>query len=64
DKAISAYKEAISINDNTAWAHYNLAKVYYDKMQYQLAIKHCDRSIILGYNVPIRFLNLIKPYLN
>ena len=62
DKALDQYKKALVINANTARAHYNLAKIYYDKKYYRLAIRHCDRALDLGYGVPMRFINLLKPF--
>ena len=61
-KAITLLKEAIRLDPDLALARNNLAEAYYYTNQYDLAIKHCDRAIELGYEVAPKFLELLKPY--
>lgn len=42
--------------------HNNLAVVYYAKKKYNLAIRHCDRALELGYKVKEEFLKCLEPY--
>ena len=62
DEAIFELKKAIEINPNYADAHNNLAIVYYCKEEYELAIKHCDIVIELGFTVHPKVLELLEPY--
>lgn len=62
DEAIVLWNKTIEINPNFAEAHFNLAKFYFQRKQYDLAIKHCDIVIRLGYEVDPIFLELLKPY--
>jgi len=62
DEAISEYKKALVLKPRYALAHNNLGVDYYLKGNYELAIIHCDKAIELGYNVNIKFLELLKPY--
>jgi tetratricopeptide (TPR) repeat protein len=61
-EAINAYQHAIEIDPAFAPAHFNLSVVYFRQKQYDLALKHCNKAIGLGYIVPAEFLNLLKPY--
>ncbi|MCU0652323.1 MAG: tetratricopeptide repeat protein [Candidatus Omnitrophica bacterium] len=60
--AIEAYEGALAINPNYFLAHNNLAVAYYEEKKYDLAIKHCDRALALGYPVHPEFLERLKPY--
>ncbi|MDB4349740.1 tetratricopeptide repeat protein [Omnitrophica bacterium] len=62
EEAIRLFKKALEIGADYAPAHRNLAKAYYDKGQYNLAAKHCYKAIELGYEVPIEFAELLRPY--
>ena len=62
EEAIVLYKKAIAINTNLEIVYYNLAVIYYNEKQYNLAIKHCNRAVELGYKVPSEFLKLLEPY--
>jgi len=62
DEAIALYKKAIKINPNYAAAHNNLALTYYYAEQYDLAIKHYDKAIELGWKINPDFLKRLEPY--
>jgi tetratricopeptide (TPR) repeat protein len=62
DKAIDLWNKAVQISPNFAIAHFNLAVFYFQKKEYGLAIKHCDKVIALGGKVDPKFLELLKPY--
>ncbi len=62
EEAIAVFKEALRIIPDFADVHNNLAVSYYYGKQYDLAIKHCDRAINLGYEVNPEFLKLLEPY--
>ncbi len=65
DEVIPSLKKVIEITQDSAeaaQAHYGLAVAYYDKKQYQLAIKHCDEAIRHGLRIPSDFLKMLKPY--
>ncbi|MBI5145176.1 MAG: tetratricopeptide repeat protein [Candidatus Omnitrophica bacterium] len=61
-KAIQLLTEVLSHNPNFSLLHNNLSLAYYYTKQYELAIKHCDRAIALGYEVSPKLLELLKPY--
>ena len=50
------------IDPDNALAHYNLAITYYNERIYSLAIRHCDKAIELGYQVPLDFLRALEPH--
>ena len=62
EKAIGQFQKAIENDSNFAIAHFNLAIAYFQQKKYDLAIKHCDRTIELGNKVDPEFLKLLKPY--
>jgi tetratricopeptide (TPR) repeat protein len=65
DEVIPSLKKVIEITQDSAeaaQAHYGLAAAYYDKKQYQLAIKHCDEAIKHGLRIPSEFLKELEPY--
>ena len=47
DEAIKCYKEAITINPNSALAHYNLGDAYYDKEMFDEAIVEYKKSLVI-----------------
>lgn len=61
-QAIILLKKAIQLDPKLAVAHNNLAVAYYYERQYDLAIKHCDKAIELGYEVSPKFLELLEPH--
>jgi len=62
EEAVASYKKALEINPNIAIVHYNLAIQYYRNGSHNLAIKHCDRAIKLGYKATPTFLEALRPY--
>ncbi|MFH1519966.1 MAG: tetratricopeptide repeat protein [Candidatus Omnitrophota bacterium] len=56
--AIAAYNKALEIDPDSAAVHNGLAVAHYHEKQYDLALKHCDRAIRLGYKVHPEFLKL------
>lgn len=62
EESLDLFKKAIEIDPTNADAHNNLAVAYYYKKQYDLAIKHCDLAIKLGYKVDSHFLKLLEPF--
>jgi Flp pilus assembly protein TadD len=61
DEAINEYRQALSLQDNFAGAHNNLAMAYFKKDEYALAIQHCDRAAELGLSNPALLKDLL-PY--
>ena len=61
-EGIISLKKAIEINPNYARAHNNLAVAYYNERKYELAIRHCDKAIGLGYEVDPEFLKKLKTH--
>ena len=61
-EAIASYKKAIELDPYDAATHNNLAVAYYYEDQYELAVKHCDRAIELGFRVHPEFLKNLEPY--
>jgi len=61
-QAIAALKKAIKLNPKDGEVHNNIASAYYYEKQYDLAIRHCDMAVELGYKVSPRLLELLKPY--
>ncbi|RZB32809.1 MAG: hypothetical protein SRB2_04220, partial [Desulfobacteraceae bacterium Eth-SRB2] len=45
-----------------AIAHNNLAIVYFEKKKYNLAIKHVDKAVELGYEVDPELLKEIETF--
>lgn len=62
EKAIEIWNKAVQINPGFAIAHFNLAVFYFQRKQYNLAVKHCDKVNELGSEVDPEFLRLLKPY--
>ena len=63
DQAIESFRKAIELDPDYAKAHNNLAAAYYFHAQeYDLAIKHCDRAIELGYEVHPDLLGFLRPH--
>jgi Tfp pilus assembly protein PilF len=61
-ESITLYKKTLEIAPNLGVAHNNLAVAYYFEKQYDLAVKHCDKALNLGYKVTPKLLELLKPY--
>ncbi len=60
--AIIWLKKALATDPKLAVAHNNIAVAYYYQKQYNLALRHCDKAIELGYQVPPKLLELLKPF--
>jgi predicted Zn-dependent protease len=50
--AVEAYKKSISLNPGSANAHYNLALVYFDQKQFELANQEAQISYAQGIPLP------------
>jgi tetratricopeptide (TPR) repeat protein len=61
-EAIAALKKVIQLNPKDGEAHSNIALAYYYDKNYDLAIRHCDIAIELGYKVDPGLLGLLKPH--
>jgi protein O-mannosyl-transferase len=61
-EAITWLKKALELDPNLAVAHNNLAAAYYYAQEYDLAIKHSDQAIKLGYIITPKLLELLKPH--
>src|SRR5882724_6975493 len=61
-KAAECYAEAISEGDNIAEAHYNLANLYYDASDLQLARLHYEAAIQIEPNFSLVYFNLALVY--
>ncbi len=62
NEAITQYERAVAINPDLAGAHNNLAVAYYFEEQYELAIRHCDKAVELGFGVNPGFLQALRAY--
>lgn len=60
--AIQAYQSCLAVNPDYFLAHNNLAVAFFHENNFDLAIKHADRALELGYHVDPDFLLLLKPY--
>ena len=61
-KAIELFRKALQTNPNVAVFHNNIAVAYYFDRNYDLAVKHCDRAVQLGYSVELKLLDWLRPY--
>ncbi len=62
ENVVRTYERIIDIDPNNAEVHYNLAVVNFKLNNFDLARKHCDRAVALGYKVESEFLDTLKPY--
>jgi tetratricopeptide (TPR) repeat protein len=62
DDAIVTFRRALTIDPTLSETHKNLAIAYYTKKEYDLAIKHCDKAIELGFEVPNELLQSLAAY--
>lgn len=62
DEAVAAFRRALTIDPALAETHKNLAVAYYTKKEYDLAIKHCDKAIELGFEVPNELLQSLEAH--
>jgi len=50
----------LEIEPDYAGAYYNLAIFYFQEAKYDMALKHCNRAIELGYRVPPDFIERLR----
>jgi tetratricopeptide (TPR) repeat protein len=62
DKAVAAFRKALTIDPALAETHKNLAVACYTRKEYNLAIKHCDKAIELGFEVPNELLQSLEAH--
>ena len=62
DEAIEAYKSVIEIAPGLGPVYHDLSLLYYDKGQYDLAIKYCDLATSHGYSVPPETHKKLRSY--
>lgn len=62
DAAIPSYEKAIKADPDNIIAYNNLAVAYYQKKQYNLAVKYCDYAIANGYPVRPSLLKSLEPF--
>lgn len=62
--AIVALKSALKVNPEDANAHYLLGNIYYDKRQYEPAIKNWEKALELNPKFPTVWRNLALAYFN
>jgi len=63
-KALRYSLEAIALNPGSGAAHNNAAIAYYYQKKYDLAIRHCDKALQLGYAVSPQFIEYLRPHRN
>jgi tetratricopeptide (TPR) repeat protein len=51
-RAISAYLDGLSVDPDSADAHYNLGLLYFEKSEYQKALEHAHAAYGAGYPLP------------
>lgn len=62
DDAVLLYRILTDIDPNNAEAHQILASIYYNRQEYGSALKHFDKVVKLGYNVPQALMESLEPY--
>jgi len=61
-EAIAEHKIVLSLDPDNAKTHYHIAVEYYFNKKYEMAVKHCEKAIELGYNgVEPVFLKYLEP---
>lgn len=59
---MAAYKKVLNINPQNAAAYYNVAIAYYNRQEFALARKYCQKAVDLGYVANPKFLQLLSAY--
>jgi protein O-mannosyl-transferase len=59
-EAIEAYKKALDLNPNAGLAHNLISWAYYKTKNYDLAKKHSNQAIRMGYPINPKFLEALK----
>jgi tetratricopeptide (TPR) repeat protein len=62
NRGIEELQKALLINPNMASAHYNLSAAYIVQEDWPKAILHADRALELGYPIPEKHLEVLKPH--
>jgi tetratricopeptide (TPR) repeat protein len=62
DESIETSLKAVELEPEFAVAYNNLGIAYLEKGEYELAIKHVDKAVELGYEVAPEILDEIKKY--
>ncbi len=62
DDAVLLYRILTDIEPDNVEAHQIIASIYYNRQEYKLAIKHFDKVVKLGYNVPQALMDSLEPY--
>jgi len=62
DESIEANLKALDLEESFAVAHNNLAIAYLEKENFELAAKHCDKAVELGYEVAPEILKEIEKH--
>jgi protein O-mannosyl-transferase len=60
--AIEQSQKAISLEPNLASAHFTIAVAYYNANLFDLALRHCDMAVSLGFEVPTGFMRSLDPH--
>ncbi len=63
-EAIEAFKNALRFDPNYGLAHYNLAVTYMNEKEYDLAVRHYDKAISLGYKDDSNLSQVLAQYRN
>ncbi len=62
EEGIKANLEAINVQPEFPVAHNNLSVAYLEKGDFDLAIKHCDKALELGFEVAQELLDELAPH--
>jgi tetratricopeptide (TPR) repeat protein len=62
DESIQTSLKVIELEPDFAVAHNNLGIAYLEKGERDLAVKHLDKAVELGYEVAPEILDEIKKY--
>jgi tetratricopeptide (TPR) repeat protein len=60
DESIETNLKALELEEDFAVAHNNLAIAYLEKKHYEMAVKHLDKAVKLGYEVAPEILKEIE----
>ncbi len=62
EESIEANRKALDLEPDFAVSHNNLAIAYMENGEFALAIEHCDKAVVLGYNVAPEILKELEPH--
>ena len=60
DQAISDFTKALELNPRLAEAYSNRGAAYYFKREYEKSWKDVEKAQSLGYQIPPKFLDLLR----